>query len=157
MCSSDLFPLMDVSMPPKNDSGGAGAVSTASDYIRFGQMLLNGGVLDGSQVLSPTTIRLMASDHLGDRKSNPLTPGGLLLGTPEGYTFGLGFLVRDKTGMAGVHGSIGEFMWAGYAGTFFWVDPSLQLVAVLMTQQSGPSRGFYRKSMKNLVGQAVIK
>ena len=151
------FPLMDVSAPPKNDSGGAGAVSTASDYIRFGQMLLNGGALDGAQVLSPTTIRLMASDHLGDRKSNPLTPGGLLLGTPEGYTFGLGFLVREKTGMAGVHGSIGEFMWAGYAGTFFWVDPSQQLVAVLMTQQSGPSRGYYRKSMKNLVGQAITK
>lgn len=151
------FPLFDVSVPPKNDSGGAGAVSTVTDYMRFGQMLLNGGSLDGVQVLSPMTIRLMASDYLGDRKSNPLTPGGLLLGTPEGYTFGLGFLVREKTGMAGVHGSVGEFMWAGYAGTFFWVDPAQQLVAVLMTQQSGPSRGYYRKSIKNLVGQSIIR
>lgn len=151
------FPLLDVSAPPKNDSGGAGAVSTTSDYLRFAQMLLNGGSLDGARVLSPTTIRLMASDHLGDRKSNPLTPGGLLLGTPEGYTFGLGFLVREKQGMAGVHGSIGEFMWAGYAGTFFWVDPAQQLAVVFMAQQSGPSRGYYRRSMKNLVSQAIVK
>ena len=151
------FPLLDVSAPPQNDSGGAGAVSTAADYLRFAQMLLNGGVLDGARVLSPTTIRLMASDHLGDRRSNPATPGGLLLGTPEGYSFGLGFLVRDKTGMAGVHGSVGEFMWAGYAGTFFWVDPAEQLAVVFMAQQSGPSRGYYRKSMKSLVAQAIVR
>lgn len=151
------FALIDVSAQPKNDSGGAGAVSTASDYLRFAQMLLNGGSLDGARVLSPTTVRLMASDHLGDRKSNPATPGGLLLGTPEGYTFGLGFLVRDKQGMAGVHGSVGEFMWAGYAGTFFWVDPAQKLAVVLMTQQSGPSRVYYRRAMKNLVGQAIVQ
>jgi CubicO group peptidase (beta-lactamase class C family) len=151
------FPLMDVSAVPKNDSGGAGAVSTASDYLRFAQMLLNGGSLDGARVLSPATVRLMASDHLGDRKSSPAAPGGLLLGTPEGYSFGLGFLVRDKQGMAGVHGSLGEFMWAGYAGTFFWVDPVDKLAVVLMTQQSGPSRVHYRRAMKNLVSQAVVK
>lgn len=151
------FPLMDVSAVPKNDSGGAGAVSTAGDYLRFAQMLLNGGSLDGARVLSPTTVRLMASDHLGDRKSSPAAPGGLLLGTPEGYSFGLGFLVRDRQGMAGVHGSLGEFMWAGYAGTFFWVDPADKLAVVLMTQQSGPSRVHYRRAMKNLVSQAVVR
>ncbi len=120
-------------------------------------MLLNGGSLEGARVLSPTTIKLMASDHLGDRRSNPATPGGLLLGTPEGYSFGLGFLVREKAGLAGVHGSIGEFMWAGYAGTFFWVDPAQKLAVVLMTQQSGPSRAHYRRSMKNLVSQAITQ
>jgi CubicO group peptidase (beta-lactamase class C family) len=151
------FTLLDVSKPPKNDSGGAGAVSTAADYLRFSQMLLNGGSLNGKQVMSPTTIRLMASDHLGDRKSSPATPGGLLLGTPEGYSFGLGFLVRQHQGLAGVHGSVGEFMWAGYAGTFFWVDPAQQLAVVFMAQQSGPSRGYYRKSMKNLVSSAIVK
>ncbi|AEC21688.1 beta-lactamase [Pusillimonas sp. T7-7] len=150
------YPLLDVSTPPKNDSGGAGAVSTALDYLRFSQMLLNGGKLDDAQVLSPTTVKLMTSDHLGDRKSNPLSPGALLLGTPEGYTFGLGFLVREEPGMAGVHGSAGEFMWAGYAGTFFWVDPSEKLAVVLMTQQSGPSRAHYRRAMKNLVSQAIV-
>jgi len=151
------FPLIDISAPPKNDSGGAGAVSTTTDYLRFAQMLLNGGSLEGARVLSPTTIKLMASDHLGDRRSNPATPGGLLLGTSEGYSFGLGFLVREKAGLAGVHGSIGEFMWAGYAGTFFWVDPAQKLAVVLMTQQSGPSRAHYRRSMKNLVSQAITQ
>jgi CubicO group peptidase (beta-lactamase class C family) len=149
------FPLLDVSTPPKNDSGGAGAVSTTADYLRFSQMLLNGGSLGDAQVLSPTTIRLMASDHLGDR--NPLGPGGLLIGTPEGYTFGLGFLVRQHSGMAGVHGSVGEFMWAGYGGTFFWVEPKEQVAVVFMSQAPGPSRGYYRKTMKNLVSQAIIK
>lgn len=154
--SKRAYPLLDVSQAPKNASGGAGATSTALDYLRFAQMLLNGGALDDAQVLSPTTVRLMASDHLGDRKSNPLNPGALLLGTSEGYTFGLGFLVREAPGMAGVHGSVGEFMWAGYAGTFFWVDPEEDLVAVFMSQQSGPSRAHYRRAMKNLVGQAII-
>ncbi|MGC8658996.1 MAG: serine hydrolase domain-containing protein [Desulfomonilaceae bacterium] len=151
------FPLIDVSMPPKNDSGGAGSVSTTADYLRFAQMLLNGGSLEGVRVLSPTTIQLMVSDHLGDRKFSPLSPGGLLLGTPEGYGFGLGFLVRKTPGMAGVHGSVGEFMWGGASGPFFWVDPKEQIVAVLMTQAPGPSRVPYRRSMKALVSQAIIK
>ena len=155
--TKNKFPLINVSTPPKNDSGGAGSVSTAADYIRFAQMLLNGGSLEGAQVLSPTTIRLMASDHLGDRKFNPASPGGLLLGTPEGYTFGLGFLVRKNSGMAGVHGSVGEFMWAGASGPFFWVDPKQNIVVVLMTQAPGPSRVYYRRSMKALVSQAIIE
>lgn len=154
--SKKSYPLLDVSSPPANASGGAGAVSTALDYLRFAQMLLNGGTLDDATVLSPTTIKLMASDHLGDRKSNPMNPGALLLGTPEGYTFGLGFLVRKDSGMAGVHGSPGEFMWAGYAGTFFWVDPVEELAVVFMSQQSGPSRAYYRRAMKNLVAQAIV-
>ena len=66
------------------------------------------------------------------------TPGELLLGTP-GYTFGLGFAVRQGAGVAGVPGSAGEFMWAGYAGTYFWVDPKEELVAVYMSQAPSPS------------------
>ena len=151
------FPLLNVSAPPKNDSGGAGAVATAADYLRFSQMMLNGGSLDGVRVLSPTTVRLMASDHLGERKSGLLSPGALLLGTGEGYGFGLGFLVRTQPGLAGVHGSVGEFMWAGYGGTFFWVDPKEELAVVFMAQAPGPSRGYYRKSLKSLVSQAIVK
>jgi CubicO group peptidase (beta-lactamase class C family) len=146
--------LLDVSQPPKNASGGAGGVSTAGDYLRFSQMLLNGGILDGVRILSRTTIKLMASDHLGDRIGTPVNPGELLLGTP-GYTFGLGFTVRKGPGVAGVAGSEGEYMWAGYAGTYFWVDPQEQLVGVLMSQQPGPSRAYYRKMIKNLVYQAI--
>jgi CubicO group peptidase (beta-lactamase class C family) len=148
--------LIDVSAPPANDSGGAGAVSTASDYALFAQMLLNGGEVDGTRILSPTTVRLMTSDHLGSRIAAPVTPGELLIGTP-GYTFGLGFAVREGPGVAAVPGSKGEFMWAGYAGTYFWVDPEEELVGVMMTQAPGPSRAYYRRHVKQLVYQAIVE
>jgi CubicO group peptidase (beta-lactamase class C family) len=147
--------VLDVSAEPKNDSGGAGGVSTATDYLRFGQMLLNGGELDGERVLSRSTIKLMTSDQLGTRVAAPFGPGELLLGTP-GYTFGLGFAVRQGDGIAGVPGSAGEFMWAGYAGTFFWVDPQEELVGVYMTQAPSPIRAYYRKMFKALVYQALV-
>jgi len=146
--------VIDVSTAPKNDSGGAGAVSTAADYLRFCQMMLNGGVLDGKRLLSRTTVRLMSSDHLGNFINQPTQPGELLLGT-KGYTFGLGFMVRQGDGVAAVPGSAGEFMWAGYSGTFFWIDPKEQLVAVMMTQAPSPQRAYFRKLIKQLVYQAV--
>jgi CubicO group peptidase (beta-lactamase class C family) len=148
------FPLIDVSAQPKNDSGGAGAVSTAADYLRFCQMMMNGGVLDGARVLSRTTVKLMTSDHLGDFIRQTPQPGELLLGT-KGYSFGLGFAVRTGDGVAGVPGSAGEYMWAGYAGTYFWVDPKEQVTAVLMTQAASPQRAYFRKLVKQLVYQAI--
>ena len=153
--SGQPIKVIDVSAPPKNDSGGAGAVSTAADYLRFSQMLLNGGQLEGVRVLSRTTVELMTSDHLGSRITAPLTPGELLLGTP-GYGFGLGFAVRLAPGIAGVPGSAGEFMWAGYAGTYFWVDPKEQITAVFMSQAPSPIRAYYRKLVKQLVYQAIV-
>ena len=146
--------LIDVSVAPANDSGGAGGVSTAADYLRFTQMLLNGGQLDGVRILSRSTVALMASDHLGSRISAPVTPGELLLGVP-GYTFGLGFAVRQGPGIAGVPGSAGEFMWAGYAGTYFWVDPKEEIVAVYMTQAPSTIRAYYRRLFKQLVYGAL--
>jgi CubicO group peptidase (beta-lactamase class C family) len=146
--------LIDVSAPPKNDSGGAGGVSTAADYLRFSQMLLNGGKLDDARVLSRTTVQLMTSDHLGTRINAPVTPGEVALGTP-GYTFGLGFAVRQGNGVAGVHGSQGEFMWAGYACTYFWVDPKEELVGIYMSQAPSLIRPYYRRLMKNLTYQAI--
>jgi len=86
---------------PRLLSGGGGLVSTALDYHRFNTMLLNGGELDGARVVSRSTIKLMTSDHLGTRVAAPFQPGELLLGTP-GYTFGLGFAVRQGDGVAGV-------------------------------------------------------
>jgi CubicO group peptidase (beta-lactamase class C family) len=145
--------LIDVSAPPKNDSGGAGGVSTAMDSARVSQMLLNGGRLDGARVLSRPSVSLMTSDHLA-RISTPVTPGELLLGTP-GYTFGLGFAVRQGPGVAGVPGSAGEFMWAGFAGTYFWVAPKEELLGVLMTQAPSPERAYYRRLFKQLVYQAI--
>src|SRR5258707_3595588 len=104
--------VIDVSAEPGNDSGGAGGLSTANDYLRFGQMLMNGGELDRVRVMSRSTIKLMTSDHLGTRVAAPLQPGELLLGTP-GYTSGLGVAVRQNDGLAGVSGSARHFIWAG--------------------------------------------
>ena len=101
--------LFDVALAPATDSGGGG-VSTVNDYLRFAQMLANGGQLDGIRVLSRASVALMTSDHLGSRIATAATPGELLLGTP-GYTFGLGFAVRQGAGVAGVPGSTGESMW----------------------------------------------
>jgi CubicO group peptidase (beta-lactamase class C family) len=97
----------------------------------------------------------MTADHLGDRIETPVQPGELLMGVP-GYTFGLGFMVREEDGIVGVPGSAGEFMWAGYGGTFFWADPEEEIAAVLMTQMPGATRAYYRRMIKQLVHQAVV-
>ena len=146
--------VFDITVASKTDSGGAGGVSSAMDYLRFAQMLLNGGQLDGTRILSRSTIALMTADHLGTRIQAAVTPGELLMGVP-GYTFGLGFMVRQGTGVAGVPGSAGEFMWAGALGTFFWVDPKEELIAIYMTQAGGPTRPAYRRLIKQLVLQAI--
>jgi CubicO group peptidase (beta-lactamase class C family) len=147
--------LIDASAPVLSDSGGAGGFSTVADYLRFSQMLLAGGVLDGKRVMSRTTVRLMTSDHLGPYIEQPLEPGELLLGV-KGYTFGLGFAVRKADGLAAVPGSQGEFTWGGYAGTYFWVDPKEELTAVMMTQAPGPLRAYYRRLLRQLVYQSIV-
>jgi CubicO group peptidase (beta-lactamase class C family) len=144
--------MIDVSRPPGNASGGAGAVSTAADYLRFSQMLLNGGVLDGVRILSPTTVRLMTSDHLG---SIPAPGYAGVMGTP-GYTFGLGLAVRTSDGIAGVPGRQGQFMWAGYGGTYFWVDPQEQLAVVFMSAAPSLGRTGHRRLVQTLVHSAIV-
>jgi CubicO group peptidase (beta-lactamase class C family) len=142
--------LVDVTAPPKNDSGGGGGVATAGDYARFLQMLLNGGQLDGVRLLSRTTVSYMTSDHLGWRKS----AGSAALLPPIG--FGLGFAVRKETGLAGVPGSAGEYYWGGAAGTGFWVDPKEELICIFMTQAApGAPRRYDRQLFKQLVYQAI--
>jgi CubicO group peptidase (beta-lactamase class C family) len=142
--------LVDVTAPPKNDSGGGGGVATAGDYARFLQMLLNGGQLDGVRLLSRTTVSYMTSDHLGKMKS----AGTVALMPPIG--FGLGFAVRKETGLAAVPGSAGEYYWAGAAGTAFWVDPKEELICIFMTQAApGAPRRYDRQLFKQLVHQAI--
>ncbi len=148
------FKLIDVSRPPGNDSGGAGAVSTATDYLRFAQMMLNGGSLDGQRILSRPTVRWMTSDHLGPRIPIAASPGGGVL-FPSLYTFGLGFAVRPADGLSFMAGSGGEFNWSGYAGTAFWVDPKEQIIVVMMTQSPGAARLYHRNLVRQLVYQAV--
>ena len=145
--------LIDASKLPGNDSGGAGLISTAGDYLRFAQMLANGGTLGGKRILSRTSVKLMTSDHLG---TIPIaaTPGGGVLGSRP-YTFGLGFAVRPADGLAPIAGSAGDFDWGGYAGTSFWVDPKEQLVAVFMVQSAGALRLHHRNLFRQLVYQSI--
>ena len=144
--------LVDVTVAPKNDAGGAGSAGTTADYARFAQMLLNGGQLDGTRLLSPTTVAFMTSDHLGSMKA--VSRGGV----GEGYGFGLGFAVRTAPGIAPVSGSVGEYRWGGAAGTAFWVDPKDEMVTVLMTQGApGPARGYTRDLFRQMVRQAIVE
>jgi CubicO group peptidase (beta-lactamase class C family) len=142
--------LLDVTVPQKNDAGGAGSVGTASDYARFLQMMINGGQLDGVRLLSRTTVAYMTADHLGDAKFSGVTT------LPPGTGFGLGFAVRRETGRFEVSGSAGEYYWAGAAGTGFYVDPKEDLVVVWMTQgQPGMARRYDRYLFKQMVYQAI--
>jgi CubicO group peptidase (beta-lactamase class C family) len=108
--------------PRRSFSGGAGLVSTAEDYARFLQTMLDGGELDGVRILSPKTVQLMTTDHLGERYAAP------------GLGFGLGFEVVTDVGAQGAPGSVGKFGWGGAYHSTYWVDPSEGLVVVYFTQ-----------------------
>ena len=140
-----LFSMLE---KPVMESGGGGLVSTTMDYARFSQMLLNGGVLDGTRIVGRKTLQLMASDHLGPKVKveSPLMPAG--------HGFGLGFAVRTDQGMAPFPGSLGQFFWSGMAGTFFWIDPAEDMFAVFMMQGPG-QREYIRTLLRDLVYAAV--
>ena len=111
-------------------SGGGGLLSTAGDYLRFAQMLLNGGELDGQRVLKRETVALMLQNHLPPG----LTPITITRDWPPGRSgFGYGGAVRVDSNSA-VPGSPGMFRWAGYGTTFFWIDPKADLIAMIWTQ-----------------------
>ena len=145
--------LRDGTTPHKFDCGGGCAVSTAADYLRFAQMLLNGGELDGARVLSRKTVEYMTSDHLG-----PEVDLSKLNDYPNirGYGFGLGVAVRRSAGRGGMPSSAGEFHWAGSTGTYFWVDPAEELVTVFMAHAPGAIRYYHRQLLHALVLQALI-
>ena len=140
--------LADVTKPTKLFSGGGGLASTAADYLRFCQMLLNGGELDGVRILSPETIRRMTTNAL----PSAIRFAGYLsgrVGPLAGATWGLGFAVRSDAAWSVVPGSVGSFSWMGASGTYFWVDPTEQLVVVQMIHVSGGSDPFQRP-LRNL-------
>jgi len=141
-------------------SGGGGMLSTASDYARFCQMLLNGGELDGVRVLAPKTVALMTSDQL-PASTERHTPVAMTLGAfgpvPEmGTSFGLGFAIRIDAGRNPLPGSVGDFSWGGITGTLFWVDPQAKLVAVLMAQTPRPSLNVIWRQTRAMVYQAMV-
>jgi CubicO group peptidase (beta-lactamase class C family) len=130
--------------------GGSGLVGTASDYLKFAQMMVNGGTYEGKRYLSKKTVEFMLSNHTAGMS------GSTIATTGPGYAHGLGFGVRLDDGMGWTPGSKGDAMWAGAWGTSFWIDPKEQLVGVFMSQAPStrvPSRMLY----KDLVYGAVVR
>jgi len=138
----------DPAVPRKFDCGGGCAVSTAADYARFAQMLLNRGSLDGARVLSSRMVDFMTADHLGaiSRGSFASSPG---------YTWGLGVAVRQDKGLAPMPGSSGDFYWPGAYATYWWADPKEDMVVVFMTQS--PLGRHYQQLVRGLVYQAIAE
>jgi CubicO group peptidase (beta-lactamase class C family) len=137
--------------------GGGGLVGTAADYQRFVSMLLNGGTLDGVSVLSPRTIRYMASNHLPGNADLSEFGRPLFSETAfDGVGFGLGVSVTIDPVKAKVPGSVGEFAWGGAASTAFWVDPAEDMTVMFFTQLLPSSAHPIRSELKQLVYQALI-
>jgi CubicO group peptidase (beta-lactamase class C family) len=142
-----MSPVAGYKAPKAYFSGGAGLVSTAQDYARFAQMLLNGGSLNGARLLSPKTIELMTTSHTSDIQ------GGGLLG--PGAQFGLGFRVVTDLGATQTLGSPGTYGWSGIYGTVFWVDPKERLVAIMLVQRYPGSP--VATAFQPLVYQTLVK
>jgi CubicO group peptidase (beta-lactamase class C family) len=144
--------VFDVREPVACESGGGGLASTAMDYARFLQFMLNRGELDGVRLLGSRIVDFMTTDHLG---AIPVNPGGgsATLLTP-GYGFGLGFAVRTALGVATVPGSVGMYYWGGLAGTTFFVDPEEDMFALMMIQAPN-QREYYRHLFRDMVYAAL--
>ena len=132
-------------------AGGAGLLSTARDYGRFLQMVLNGGELDGVRLLSPKTVELMTVNHVGT-----LFAEGWGAGANAGMGFGLGFEVMEDVGKNGRYGSVGEFGWGGAYHTNYWVDPKEKLVCVVMTQLLPAGSSDLHAKVRTLVYQSIV-
>jgi len=138
-------------------SGGGGLVSTAADYLRFCQMLLNRGELDGRRILGRKTIELMTQNHLpGNRDIASLNPGGQFSQVIyDGVGFGLGFSVAIDLARAQTVGSLGEYAWGGAASTAFWIDPAEELIVIFMTQFMPSGTFNFRGQLKSIVYPAI--
>ncbi len=140
--------------PTRSDCGGACAFATVGDYLRFGQMLLNGGELDGQRVLGPKTVHHMISNHLGPEIKNNVAN---VEGHRAGFSFGLSVAVRTSEGISAVPGNPGEFSWNGAYGTQFFADPKERLVVVVGTAAPGELRKYYREQVQDIVYGAMVK
>jgi CubicO group peptidase (beta-lactamase class C family) len=144
----------DVTKPTKLFSGGGGLVSTAPDYLRFCQMLLNGGELDGVRILSAKTVRQMTTNAL----SPDVTFAGEVgkyVGPRVGTSWGLGFAIRTNPEFSLLPGAVGSFNWSGYWGTYFWIDPVEKLIGVQMIQVVPDSGAPYRDALRHLTYAAL--
>ena len=140
-----ITPRFDVAQKPRFESGGGGLVSTMDDYLRFALMLADGGEFAGKRLLGSKTVEFMTADHNGSRP-----------GRPSGLGFGLGFEVRTSVGDSALPGSLGEYGWAGNAGTLFWIDPKEQLIAIYLVQVNDDVRIMLRNQFRTMVQAAII-
>jgi CubicO group peptidase (beta-lactamase class C family) len=140
-----MTPRFDVAQKPRFESGGGGLTSTMDDYLRFAIMVADGGDFAGKRLLGNKTIEFMTADHTLPRP-----------GRPPGLGFGLGFEVRASVGDAALPGSLGEYGWAGNAGTLFWIDPKEQLIAIYMVQVDDRVRIMLRNQFRTMVQSAII-
>ena len=134
-----LAPLsMEVPQEPEFEMGGGGLYSTSADYLRFARMLLNGGELDGRRVLAPATVSAMTSDRIGPLRVTALRTAAPRVSNDVEFLpevekgFGYGFLVTRQTAASGL--PAGSLVWAGFANTYYWIDPAQGLAAVLLAQ-----------------------
>ena len=144
--------------PPQFLSGGGGLVSTIGDYLRFCEMTLGGGELDGRRVLGRKTLELMTINHLpggGSMNDFALTGGYGEVGF-DGMGFGLTMAVSKGPAATGIVGTAGEFMWGGAASTAFWVDPKEELLVVFMTQFLPSGTFNFRGQLRTLVYPAIV-
>ncbi len=146
--------------PPALELGGGGLVSTAHDYLRFCQMMLHGGTLDGVQILSPKTVALFSLNYLPDgREVADMSPPGMF--SESGYAgvgFSLGCGVNVNVAKTRLPGSLGEYFWGGAAATAFWIDPKEELTVVFMTQVIGSeARLTLRRDLRTLVYSAMTE
>ena len=144
--------------PPPMESGGGGLVSTTADYLRFTNMLANGGELDGQRILSPMTLRLMTANHLpGGQDLTQLSKSLFSESTYAGIGFGLGFAVVFDPPKTLIPCSKGEFYWGGAASTAFWVDPVEHVTVVFMTQLMPSAADPIRRELRTLVYSALME
>ena len=143
--------------PPTMPSGGGGLVSTAADYLRFAQMLLNGGRWGGEQILGRKTVELMTSNHLPNNGDLTSMGQAVFSETPyDGIGFGLGVSVMVEPAKAQILGSPGEYAWGGAASTAFWVDPVEQQIVIFLTQLMPSSTYPIRRELRVLTYQAIV-
>jgi CubicO group peptidase (beta-lactamase class C family) len=146
--------------PPKLESGGGGLVSTAHDYLRFCRMMLNGGTLDGVQILSPKTVALFSLNYLPDGReiADMALPGMFSESGYAGVGFSIGCGVNVDVAKTRLPGSLGEYFWGGAAATAFWIDPKEELTVVFMTQVIGSeARLTLRRDLRTLVYSAMTE
>ncbi|MCJ7833069.1 MAG: beta-lactamase family protein, partial [Deltaproteobacteria bacterium] len=145
------------SKPPTFFSGGGGLVSTAVDYYRFCQMLLNGGELDGVRLIGRKTIELMTMNHLpGGKDLSELSVSTFSQIANEGNGFGLGFSIHLGSDKSQVIGSMGEYAWGGAASTAFWIDPVEDLIVIFLTQFMPNATFDFRNQLKAIIYAAIL-